>query len=106
MTPVSALRSSESDGHGKQVFWSAGMSDGENLFSAVVQKYYDARGAAAAQNVAAPYTITIKDADGHVVFRQKFQEGSPMHGFTFEGVKGRLPVSATITDATGKITPV
>ena len=75
----------------------------ESIFSAVVQKYYDARDAAAAQHAAAPYTITIKDVDGHTVFRQKFQVGSPLHGFTFEGVTGRLPVSATISDATGKI---
>jgi len=82
------------------------MTVAQSLFSIVVQKYYDARGAAAAQQVTAPYTITIKDADGQIVFRQKFQEGSPLHGFTFEGVKGRLPVSATITDATGRVIPV
>lgn len=78
----------------------------QSLFSAVVQKYYDARNAAAAQHVAAPYTITIKEADGHTVFKQRFQESSPLHGFTFEGVSGRLPVSATITDATGKVIEV
>ena len=82
------------------------MTAAQSLFSAVVQKYYDARDAAAAQHVAAPYTITIKEGDGHIVFHQKFQEGSPLHGFTFEGVTGRLPVSATITDATGKVITV
>lgn len=91
---------------GRAPNWSSEIELVETLFSAVVQKYYDARAAAESQHAAAPYTITIKDADGHTVFHQKFQEGSPMHGFTFEGVKGRLPVSATITDAHGKTIPV
>ncbi len=82
------------------------MAGAQSFFPAVVQKYYDARNAAIAQHAAAPYMITIKDADGHVVFRQKFQEDSPVHGFTYQGTKGRLPLSATITDATGKVVPV
>ena len=82
------------------------MAVAQSFFSAVVQKYYDARQAATAQHAAAPYMIIIKDADGHVVFRQKLQEDSPVHGFTYQGTKGRLPVSATITDATGKVIPV
>ncbi len=82
------------------------MTVSHSIFSAVVQKYYDARNAATAQHVAAPYIITITDAVGHVIFRRKFREDSPMHGFTFPGVNGRLPISATITDATGKVIPV
>ncbi len=82
------------------------MAVAQSFFPAVVQKYYDARNAAATQHPIAPYIITIKDADDHVVFRQKFQEDSPVHGFTFQGVSGRLPVSATITDATGNVIPV
>jgi hypothetical protein len=55
-----------------------------------------------AKNITYPATLTVVDAGGRIVYtlrRNNLQEGFGIDG---DKIRGRLPLTATLTDATGK----
>lgn len=82
------------------------MTDTKVFSEQVLKKLDAAKDLAHSRQMTHPITITINDADGRPVFHREFHSDDPQTGITLGDMNGRLPVSATIADATGKTTVV